>query len=163
MRLPGTPFYQPVLAFCSFVGRGISRSRSRLAILVCLRRKTDTKQNTLDLPTMSTNPDMFSGRCFSTNKWNQKGRISTRRYFALRQHSERASFRAARGASTSQGVVTFRADPSILHKSRRSDDLRLPFFTHCEGIGATLEVCARSAAQQQQARKRGQWKSGANV
>jgi hypothetical protein len=152
VSLQGAPFYQPVLASFSFVGRGISRSRSRLAILVCLRRKTATKQNTLDVTKVSANPDMFTGRCFSTNKnVFQKGRISTRLYFALRQHIEPASFGAARGASTSQGVVKFRADPPILHKSRRSDDLRPPFFTNCEGIGATLEVCARSAAQLQQA------------
>ena len=168
MHLPGTPFCQPVLGlslvFFSFVSRGISRSRSRLAILVCLRKKTATRQSTLDVPTMSANPDMFSG--FSENKkGTQNGRISTRRSFPLRQQSEPTSFGAARGASTSQGVVTFRADPPTLHKfesadmdcikkARRSKNFRVARVTGCEGIGATLEAFARSTAQLQQATKR---------
>ena len=170
MRLPGTAFCQPVLRWLSLVFFSFdgcfSPCRSRLAILVCLRKKTATRQSTLDVPTTSANPDMFSG--FSENKkGTQNGRISTRRSFPLRQQSEPTSFGAARGAPTIQDAVTFRADPPILHKFEsadmgcikkacRSKNFRLARVIGCEGIGATLEVFARSAAQLQQATKRGQ-------
>ena len=156
MRLPGTAFCQPVLRWLSLVFFSFdgcfSPCRSRLAILVCLRKKTATRQSTLDVPTTSANPDMFSG--FSENKkGTQNGRISTRRSFPLRQQSEPTSFGAARGASTSQGIVTFRADPPTLHKfesadmdcikkARRSKNFRVARVTGCEGIGATLEAFA---------------------
>ena len=110
---------------------------------------------------------MFGTKLYYTQKGTQNGRISTRRSFPLRQQSEPTSFGAARGAPTSQGVVTFRADPPILQKCKipdtryikkasLSEDFRLARVIGCEGIGATLEVFARSAAQLQQATKRGQ-------
>ncbi len=66
-------------------------------------------------------------------------------------------------------ALTFRADPPILqkcesadmrwiNKARLSEHICLARVTDCEGMGATLEVFARSAAQLQKAAKSGQQK-----